>query len=253
MTVKDIKEYRTSGRIINRFFPAMICAYWISPYISYFCIKKKIVPNTITLFMIPVAILGSFLFSFDNLYCKLVGTLLFHIWFAIDLSDGQVARCTSTFSKYGEELDYLAHHICHIFFICTFMINIYYLNYNFVFKYCDNICFVLSLTALMIFAEYSFRNACSIASMMDSKDNKNSCNKNRKNRSLISMVKRIMRITYNSLNCIDNYIMLASIFIYFDVFYKTCFVLIFTVLYIVFTIMNNFIFCIRYTTKAMRG
>ena len=99
----EIKLFRTPNRIVDRFFPAMLFAYWISPYLSAFCVKKKIIPNVITLLMIPAALIASVCFSLNYLPCKIIGALFFHIWFAIDMSDGQVARYTKTFSKYGEE------------------------------------------------------------------------------------------------------------------------------------------------------
>ena len=94
-----------------------ICSVWF--------IKHNIVPNQITLLMILFGIIGSILFAIPNIWCKVLGYFGWLMWFAMDCSDGQVARYTKTFSKFGTEMDYMAHLIDHplmnIAILMTFM------------------------------------------------------------------------------------------------------------------------------------
>ncbi len=85
----------------------------ISPLFTIFFIKKSVKPNTITLFMILSGIIGAILFSLPYLYTKILGFIFFHLWFIFDCSDGEVARITKQFSRYGKEMDFMAHLICH--------------------------------------------------------------------------------------------------------------------------------------------
>ena len=104
----------------------------ISPIFTYWLIKKGIKPNTITLFMIASGIIGAIMFSIPNLYFKIGGFLFFHLWFIMDCSDGEVARITKTFSKYGKEMDYMAHLINHPLMNLSLWLS--YLQFN---KYDD--------------------------------------------------------------------------------------------------------------------
>ena len=93
------------------------------------------------------------------------------------MSDGQVARYTKTFSKYGEELDYVAHHICHGLFIASFAVNLYFLQYNLDFIKLDYLIVVLLLCCAMFFCEYAFRNECSIGALIRYKNNETNVTK----------------------------------------------------------------------------
>ncbi len=100
----------------------------VSPYFSYYFIQKKVKPNTITLFMIISGVFGGLLFMLPSLWWKVLGALLIQLWFIFDCSDGEVARYTKTFSKYGSELDYLAHLIDHPFFCIAFGLSLIQLD-----------------------------------------------------------------------------------------------------------------------------
>ncbi len=79
-------------------------------------IKLGVIPNIITIHMILSGILGAILFSFPYLWLKILGAVMIHLWFILDCSDGEVARYTKKYSKYGKELDYMAHLINHPLF-----------------------------------------------------------------------------------------------------------------------------------------
>lgn len=63
--------------------------------------------------MILFGVMGSVFFAIPNVWFKVVGYIFFFFWFTMDLSDGEVAFFTKQFSKYGTEMDYMAHLIDH--------------------------------------------------------------------------------------------------------------------------------------------
>lgn len=109
------KDIRKQSKI--DFKRGMLAAHFLTRDIGRLCsvwfIKHGIVPNQITVLMIVFGIVGSILFAIPNVWCKIAGYLSWLMWFAMDCSDGQVARYTKTFSKYGTEMDYMAHLIDH--------------------------------------------------------------------------------------------------------------------------------------------
>lgn len=80
---------------------------------SVWFIKHKVTPNNITLLMIAFGIIGSILFAIPSLPCKILGYLCWIMWYTMDNSDGQVARYTKKFSRYGTHMDFMAHLIDH--------------------------------------------------------------------------------------------------------------------------------------------
>lgn len=112
---KEIKKTKNLS-LQTYFLSSYLISNRISPYISSLYIKWNVKPNTITLHMILSGILGAFFFSIDNVFSKVLGAVLIHLWFILDCSDGEVARYTKKFSKYGTELDYVAHLINHPLF-----------------------------------------------------------------------------------------------------------------------------------------
>ncbi|WP_449139250.1 CDP-alcohol phosphatidyltransferase family protein [Segatella sp.] len=111
-TYKEIVKATTFGPIRSRQISEYICMA-LSPFFSRYFIHFHIRPNTITIFMIISGVLGAIFFAAPNIICKIIGILLLFLWFIMDSSDGEVARYTKTFSRYGKEMDYLAHIIDH--------------------------------------------------------------------------------------------------------------------------------------------
>lgn len=98
--------------IRNDMLASHVCKH-LASYCSVLFIKWRLIPNQVTLLMIAFGVSGSILFGIPNVWCKAVGYLCWFLWFTMDVSDGQVARVTKTFSKFGTEMDYMAHLICH--------------------------------------------------------------------------------------------------------------------------------------------
>lgn len=117
MTNKEIIQEIKRQTGMKSFRDGMLAAHFLCRPISRPCsvwfIKHNVKPNQVTLLMIIFGIIGSILFALPNVWLKIVGYVCWVLWFTMDLSDGQVARYTKTFSKYGTEMDYMAHLIDH--------------------------------------------------------------------------------------------------------------------------------------------
>lgn len=112
----DILSHLRKICIVKSFRQGMLAGHicrLLSPYCSAYFIKKNYTPNQVTMFMIVFGIIGSILFMLPNIWCKCIGYICWYLWFTMDLSDGEVARYTQIFSKYGVEMDYIAHLIDH--------------------------------------------------------------------------------------------------------------------------------------------
>lgn len=130
-TVEEIKKIKNYPELKYTFLCGYLISDRISPYLSSMFIRRKVRPNTITLYMIYSGILGGILFSLPNLYLKLLGAVFIHLWYILDCSDGEVARYTKTFSKCGREIDFIAHLINHpIFGFSIFMSLLQLGRYN---------------------------------------------------------------------------------------------------------------------------
>lgn len=84
-----------------------------SPFVTRLALSLKLIPNAITLLMIASGILGGVLFALPPIWCKILGALFIHLWYVFDCSDGEVARITKRFSRFGTEIDYTAHVLDH--------------------------------------------------------------------------------------------------------------------------------------------
>jgi phosphatidylglycerophosphate synthase len=95
----------------------------ISPFFTAIFLKYGVRPNTITILMILSGLFGAALFAVDNVFVKVAGYIFIQLWFVMDCSDGEVARITKDFSKYGTEMDYLAHILTHPAFQIAFLVS----------------------------------------------------------------------------------------------------------------------------------
>ncbi len=123
ITYKEIREKQYHW-LYDGFLNDHILAF-VSPFFTKLFIKYNIVPNKVTGLMILFGVLGAFFYAIPCLYFKIVGIILFMLWYTMDLCDGEVARATQTFSKYGKELDYTAHAIDHPLITISLMLNTY--------------------------------------------------------------------------------------------------------------------------------
>lgn len=238
-----IKEIIKAGKFKRTFFvcpPALILSTWISIVIAFFSIKKRITPNQLTVLMIPCAILASIFFACNGLVCTIIGTLLIHTWFAIDKADGEVARCTKRYSKFGEELDFLSHHFGHVFFICSFSYVMYSMKHASIIE-------ALLLLSGMLFCEYSFRNMCSIQALIYRKirinedpNKKYDMKASNRKPSFVSITKRVLIFVIDLFHSCDNYVMIGSLIIYIDIFCGTRILFYLSIIFVFASLLNTF-------------
>lgn len=171
--VNEIKK-KNKPCLIDMFLCSYLISQRISPYLSSIYIKKNIEPNKITIHMILSGIIGAILFSIPNTFVKIIGSIFIQLWFVLDCSDGEVARYTKTFSKFGKELDYMAHLINHPLFGLSIFISLYQLNRYNVFN-------LMLLVVLSNLIDYGIRNITTLNVMdefkLENKDENNTDDK----------------------------------------------------------------------------
>lgn len=160
--VQDIKANKNST-IRNDFLSGYLISSRLSPYLSGYYISRKASPNKITLHMIFSGVIGGILFAMPNILVKLLGALVIHLWFVLDCSDGEVARYTRTFSKFGKEMDYIAHLIDHPFFGVALFLSLNQLG-----RY--NPYYLAGTIILSNFLDYLYRNVISLYDVIDLKE-----------------------------------------------------------------------------------
>lgn len=93
----------------------------ISPFLTKLSLALGLIPNVVTVCMIASGIAGAALFALPFLWAKILGAVMIHLWYILDCSDGEVARITKRFSKFGTEIDYTAHAVNHPLFLLSFL------------------------------------------------------------------------------------------------------------------------------------
>lgn len=123
MKYKEIREnYQSNVAILTFVDRYCMC---LSPFLTKIFVKKNIIPNDVTLLMIVSGLIGGSLFFINNIYIKIIGVVFIHLWYILDCSDGEVARITKIFSKFGKELDFIAHTVNHPLFFLSYAITLY--------------------------------------------------------------------------------------------------------------------------------
>ena len=160
--IQDIKSNKNST-LRNDFLSSYLISNRLSPYLSGYYINRKVVPNKITLHMIISGVIGGILFAMPNIFLKIFGALVIHLWFVLDCSDGEVARYTKTFSRFGKEMDYIAHLIDHPFFGLALFLSLNQLG-----RY--NPYYLAGTIILSNFLDYLYRNVISLYDVIDLKE-----------------------------------------------------------------------------------
>lgn len=122
----------------------------LSPLLTPIFIRLGTIPNRVTVYMMIAGLAGAALFAVPSLAAKLCGLVLIHLWYVLDCSDGEVARITRKFSRFGTEMDHTAHMINHPLFNIAFVYSLITLH-----RY--NIVWLLVLGLLSISAELALR------------------------------------------------------------------------------------------------
>ena len=230
--VKNIKKNNKMSLLERNFLIDYLISARISPYFSAYYIKKGIIPNQITLYMIISGIIGGILFCFPNNLIKVIGMLFMQIWFVLDCSDGEVAREIKIFSKYGKELDFLAHIINHPLFTFSLLISMVQTN-----KY--SIIFLISIFSINCLLDLYHRNLIELLLIKELKEEKdNSTIK-------MSKIKKIINIFLQTFIIYPNFILFSSIFY----FINDKFIVYYSILNILFTSIT----LLRTTIKYLKS
>lgn len=160
MTISEFKSQRTERPFNLCSVAGYICLSLITPVLSTYFINRRTRPNTITLLMIFTGFVSGIFMFFSPVYMKLLCFLLYLLWFAFDCSDGEVARFTRTFSIFGEQLDWVAHLICHPLFIIGMWYTIIRGGYN-----CNYLLFTIYT---MLFLSLELVHRCFVAMIKNS-------------------------------------------------------------------------------------
>lgn len=232
--VKKMRHFGSIKRIALNYTGGLFLAFWIAPYLSAFAVKHGIKPNQLTRYMIPMAMTGSLLFVVPDIWVKIVGAFCIHLFYLFDLSDGQVARATGVFSLYGEQIDHIAHHCSHFFLLLSIIINLIQFE-----RY--SIVIVLFLGGGMLFAEYFYRNICSISTEVQLIDKYEGRNKPvvQKTSNVITKSIALVKAILFMFRCADNYVLFASVLYFVDFFCETDIVFGLSFLFIFSSLLKN--------------
>ena len=127
LSVKEIRCKYQHNKFYDGYLVDHFCQIF-SPYFTWLFVRLGWTPNYVTSLMIIFGILGATFFVIPSLSFKIVGVLFIYLWYIMDISDGEVARATKTFSKFGQEFDYTAHVINHPLFVFSFTLCIIQAN-----------------------------------------------------------------------------------------------------------------------------
>lgn len=93
--------------------------------VAYFCAKKGISANVVTVVFLAISLVGNALFIFPSIYTLIALIILHEVGQLLDCVDGQLARFHGITSKYGEDFDSLAHILISSTFILAFGTRLY--------------------------------------------------------------------------------------------------------------------------------
>lgn len=93
--------------------------------VAYFCAKKGISANIITVVFLAVSLIGNGIFIIPSLYSLIALIFLHEVGQLLDCVDGQLARFHGITSKYGENFDTLAHVLISGTFMLAFGARLY--------------------------------------------------------------------------------------------------------------------------------
>ena len=139
-------------------------AYRLSPFLTPIFVDANIAPNTVTILMMAAGLVGSLLFAMPPIALKACGLIFIHLWYVLDCCDGETARITKRFSKFGKEMDYVAHVVNHPLFNLAFAVTLVGLG-----RY--SVSLILFASLLCISAELVLRNIVSFSYLYELKMN----------------------------------------------------------------------------------
>lgn len=106
MTIKKISNIKQYQKPQDSIFSTLITRK-ISRIFTFYLLKflPKITPNQISTISFILSLIACLLFLNQNYFLRLFGIVLLQIGFALDCSDGEIARIKKLSSKFGATLD----------------------------------------------------------------------------------------------------------------------------------------------------
>jgi len=235
MRYKEIRKITKIKPINQEVFFAYFFGRRLSPFFVNVFLNLKIKPNTVTVYMIIAGIIGAMLFVFGNIWFKFTGYIFMLLWLILDCADGEVARITKIFSKFGKELDYIAHIINHPIFNIAFLISLIQLN-----KY--NIMFVSMVSIVLISSNLVSRNLLSMYTIFEFRE---------KSKNVVTKKKKLYRLIISYLigflTQYPNFVLIFPILYFVDILIGTSISLIY---FLVIT-ASSFLIATRSTMKTV--
>lgn len=232
----DIRNKYQNHEYLNMVFVDMYVML-ISPLFTKIFIGLEITPNYITILMIISGITGAVLFIVPSIICKIVGILFIHLWYLLDCSDGEVARITKKFSKFGKEIDYTSHIINHplfnIAFACTLMSEHKY-NYKVII-----LLFMIYISSDLIQRNLLAFNEIYRLKMPNYQPINNSNN----------IMKRIIIYVLSSMTLYPNFALIFPILYLLDLFFKSNICFIYIVIVTFLTVLVTARGCIKWIVR----
>lgn len=184
-------------------------AYLISPLLTRLFVKTEITPNMVTVLMMVTGVIGAGLFALPLIGCKVCGIMFIHLWYVLDCSDGETARITKQFSKFGKEIDYVAHVVNHPLFNLAFAFTLIGMG-----RY--NIQLILFASIFCISAELVLRNLVSFSLMYELKTNRHILMRNKG-----GFLGRIFTYSVCFFSVYPNYALLFPLVYFVDLYFGT--------------------------------
>ena len=123
---------------------ALLCIE-IGAFLTFFALKFKVKPNTITLLFVLLVVIATILLSSKNNILVIIGLFIFFLKNTLDLIDGHIARVTKQTSNIGHILDIWGGAVSHIFFQIATCLYVYSRTSDAIFLVAILIICVLSL------------------------------------------------------------------------------------------------------------
>lgn len=214
-----------------------LCYKLLTPIMTPYFITKGKSPNYVTFLMIITGVLSSLILFIPNIWCKLLCSIVFFIWFGFDCSDGEVARFSQTFSTYGQKLDWMAHLSCHPLFVIGMSVSImqFYPNINML--------LLCLLSMFLIGAELVHRNVVAMTEKTPLSKTNRDINKMGDN--VESQKRTFLQYVKTQLAYFPNIVVFAPLLLFVDVYFSLggfCYVYMFWIVIYLCFVVKEFVY-----------
>jgi phosphatidylglycerophosphate synthase len=110
-SLSELRKFALDKKGNNESIYAYYFLRRISPVFTWIFLRIGISANTVTLFSLLLAILGSLFFISESVVFWILGWIFYQLYYILDCTDGEIAVLTETTSEWGAFLDRIAHPI----------------------------------------------------------------------------------------------------------------------------------------------